>query len=281
VSLNIKNLALRMGLAVVALPLVLWAVLSGTSGVAVFAVVLTTAGAWEWLSLTGIGRMRGLALVAAVGPLALLATWWYTNGALWTPVFLVLVISALLLAMVGDWSAHGAIRSAGSAVLGMAYVGLFGIMIPISRGVGAIDAHDGSRLLASLLAIVWLTDTLAYFGGSLLGKHKLAPSVSPNKSWEGFLFGLIGAALGGLLGHWLFSVVAVSAVGMTSLGVVVGIVGQLGDLAESMIKRDVNVKDSSSILPGHGGVLDRLDSFLFGLVVLWWWLLLRIPATGT
>lgn len=116
------------------------------------------------------------------------------------------------------------------------------------------------------LLVTWLTDTGAYFTGIYLGKHKLAPSISPNKTIEGALGGLVAATLVGIgyalmLGHsWMH-------IGL--LAVLLSIVGQVGDLVESTMKREQTVKDSGKILPGHGGVLDRFDSLLFVLPVLY------------
>ncbi len=123
----------------------------------------------------------------------------------------------------------------------------------------------GALLTLGVMLSLWANDCMAYLVGSRIGKHKLAPRISPNKSWEGFWAGLLGSvlvwvvlAIAGVLGvkTWL-SVV---------LGLVVGVVGVVGDLFESRIKRGVGVKDSGNLMPGHGGLLDRSDSLLFGSV---------------
>lgn len=134
------------------------------------------------------------------------------------------------------------------------------------NGSGALTVN---LLLLALLPL-WVGDSLAYFVGKAIGRHKLAPSISPNKTWEGAIANLVGClAAAYAIGIWLKLPVAASiAVGLTT-----GILGQIGDLLQSRIKRLANVKDSGSILPGHGGVLDRLDSFLFSaypsLLALW------------
>jgi len=123
-----------------------------------------------------------------------------------------------------------------------------------------VQGEFGLNLLCLALLPLWVGDSLAYFVGKAIGKHKMAPSISPNKTWEGAvanLLGCLGAAYG--IGAWLgVTVVASLAVGLTT-----GVLGQVGDLLQSRLKRLANVKDSGSILPGHGGILDRLDSFLF------------------
>ncbi len=126
-------------------------------------------------------------------------------------------------------------------------------------GLAGISVPRGAVWLALVVAAGWTTDTAAYAVGTTLGAHKLWPSVSPGKTIEGSIGGLLGTAvLTLLLGHWL-GLPARHALG---LGCALGVLGQLGDLAESKLKRSAGVKDSGSILPGHGGVLDHFDSLL-------------------
>jgi phosphatidate cytidylyltransferase len=121
---------------------------------------------------------------------------------------------------------------------------------------------SGGDALLFLFAILWLGDTAAMGIGSWLGKHKLAPTVSPNKTVEGFIGGLVGGlAIGVLMIFWLFRGVTWYHVLIIAAGC--SLFGQLGDLVESMWKRSLGIKDSSAIIPGHGGVLDRFDSLLF------------------
>ncbi len=124
-----------------------------------------------------------------------------------------------------------------------------------------LDAWGGFTVIA-LLASIWMCDTAAYFGGRAMGRHRLFPRVSPNKTWEGAIWGLV-AALGTMaLARWLVVDYLTLAEALV-IGGIVGVIGQLGDLVESLLKRDAGVKDSSGLLPGHGGVLDRFDSFIF------------------
>ncbi len=128
-------------------------------------------------------------------------------------------------------------------------------------------------LLLYLLCVTILTDTFAFLIGSLIGKHKMAPKISPNKSWEGFLGGLIGGSIialilyCNLLGKFNIKILLVT--------LILSIIGQFGDLVYSKIKRENNIKDFSNIMPGHGGVLDRLDSLtfvIFAYVVILWFI---------
>lgn len=131
----------------------------------------------------------------------------------------------------------------------------------------------GSAWVYAVLAITWLQDTGAYFAGRAFGRHKMAPYLSPKKTWEGAIGGLLSALVIALLVKPLLGL-PVSYVGAALLGVVGGIVGPLGDLAESLIKRQVNVKDAGALIPGHGGILDRIDSMLFTGPVLYYLILL-------
>lgn len=148
---------------------------------------------------------------------------------------------------------------------------LFPFGFPVHQFMGSTFASDdqliqinawGGYTVLSLFVSIWVCDTAAYFVGSAFGKHKLFPRVSPGKSWEGAVAGVIGAIATMTVAQQFF----LGYLGMSHalvLGTCVGIFGQLGDLVESRFKRDAEVKDSSSIIPGHGGMYDRFDSLVF------------------
>ncbi|MBX7109464.1 MAG: phosphatidate cytidylyltransferase [Chitinophagales bacterium] len=155
------------------------------------------------------------------------------------------------------------LRNAGLQVTGIVY-----ITFPLAMALFFPYAHENGvwfpvrcGLILGIVLLVWTNDTMAYFAGSLFGKHKLFPSVSPAKSWEGFAGGLIFSILTG----WLLSLYfpQFGAAGWMTTGAIVSIFGTIGDLVESMIKRAAGVKDSGSFMPGHGGFLDRFDAFIF------------------
>jgi phosphatidate cytidylyltransferase len=122
--------------------------------------------------------------------------------------------------------------------------------------------EDGLAWVIAALVITWANDTAAYFAGRFLGRHKLYPEVSPNKTWEGFAGGLVGS-VGGMSIARAFFFPVFTAADCLLLGVAGGILGPIGDLCESMLKRAYGVKDSGRIIPGHGGILDRIDALLF------------------
>jgi len=145
-------------------------------------------------------------------------------------------------------------------VWGVLYIGLL-YPVVFKVGGGFSDISGGDCLLF-LFGVLWIGDTAAMGIGSWLGRHQLAPAVSPRKTVEGFFGGIVGAAaVGTLMYFWKFQ--SLSFIEVLVLAVGCSVFGQLGDLVESMWKRSLDIKDSSSIIPGHGGVLDRFDSLLF------------------
>jgi len=136
---------------------------------------------------------------------------------------------------------------------------------------------QGPRVLLFLLVLLWVGDTLAYFTGRAVGRHKLAPEVSPGKTWEGAAANLAGSVLVGLVAaRWI----AVPRLHLLVLAVLANLAGQLGDLTESAYKRSAGAKDSGTLLPGHGGMLDRLDSLIFAAPVVWYYFHMLLPAMG-
>ncbi|MFN0062188.1 MAG: phosphatidate cytidylyltransferase [Myxococcaceae bacterium] len=139
--------------------------------------------------------------------------------------------------------------------------------------------ENGLGWLIAALVVTWANDTLAYFAGRIFGRHKLYPEVSPNKTWEGFVGGMLGS-VGGLFALRAVYFPVLTPQDCVAFGVLAGVMGPLGDFSESMLKRSYGVKDSSQLIPGHGGLLDRIDALLFnGLAVyayvFWlraWWM---------
>lgn len=147
-----------------------------------------------------------------------------------------------------------------------AYIGLFFVAL---LSIAAVP-DSGRYLVLIVAAVAFLGDTAAYFGGKALGRHKLWPDVSPKKTWEGSFFGLIGSVLGALTIKWLFYN-DFDYTSLITLALVGGALGQTGDLVESVFKRSAGVKDSGKLLPGHGGIYDRVDAFMFTGVVAYMW----------
>ena len=155
----------------------------------------------------------------------------------------------------------------GAGVLGIIY-----IAFPISHLILIRDLEQGRFWVLFLVCIIAANDTFAYYAGKGLGKHKLSPVVSPKKTVEGALGGLIGGVAVALIFHHFF-LTNILLKEISVLAVFIGILGQLSDLFESLIKRSAGVKDSGSILPGHGGMLDRIDSLIFQIPFLYYYLI--------
>jgi phosphatidate cytidylyltransferase len=177
-----------------------------------------------------------------------------------------LVSLTVLLLRVGDFAAT--VPAAALTLLGATYLGALGGTM---AGLRLLEPQTLApwRLLL-LVVTVMASDTLAFFVGSALGKRKLAPSISPGKTVEGAVGGLLGG-VGGALALWAAGMPNVPAWHAGLLGAVVAILGMLGDLLESLLKRWAGVKDSGRLFPGHGGMLDRLDSLLFGAPVVYYY----------
>jgi phosphatidate cytidylyltransferase len=161
---------------------------------------------------------------------------------------------------------------------GISSSGLLLVAFPLTY---AIRLHalgrEGPRHLLFVLVVIWVSDTVAYFVGRAIGKHPFAPHLSPKKTWEGSIAGFAGSiGVAFAFTHWL-AVPFTLLLGAAAVG---NIAGQAGDLLESAYKRSAGVKDSGSLLPGHGGILDRIDALILAIPVVWYyWILLYPPAT--
>ncbi|MEK6790421.1 MAG: phosphatidate cytidylyltransferase [Deltaproteobacteria bacterium] len=196
---------------------------------------------------------------------------------------------ALLPVVIGStfvFFVQGIVARAGEvkdAALGAALrtLGLVYIALPITF-LFLIAAHGprGRLWLLLLLIVIWANDTFAYFTGSLIGKHKLSPEISPGKTVEGALGGLVGGGMVAYIFNYYVHLETTVYL-IIALSIVIGIAGIFGDLAESLLKRSAGVKDSGSLIPGHGGILDRIDSLLFPAPILYYfilWGIQRLPA---
>jgi len=168
-------------------------------------------------------------------------------------------------------SNNNAIKNSSITVFGLVYVALpFSLLNFIVFAPTLTGSTYYPWILAGIFFIIWSYDSMAYVSGSLLGKHKMAPKISPKKSWEGFVGGAIFAVIIGIVCAVLFQEISMAEWIVISLIIV--IFGTLGDLFESKLKREIGLKDSGDILPGHGGLLDRFDSLLFSVPVIFIWL---------
>jgi len=186
--------------------------------------------------------------------------------------FLLLGLSGIFLLALGTrkgQSLHQIFPSPSATLLGLAYIpSTLGLLVAVRSSTAL--GNNANRWILFLLVVVWFGDTGAYYMGRALGKHKLAPLISPKKTFEGAIGGVLGNTVAACLGKKIL-LSAIPLIQLLVLSWVLGVVSQIGDLAESALKRAAGVKDSSNLLPGHGGMLDRIDGLLFAAPVLFYY----------
>jgi phosphatidate cytidylyltransferase len=264
-----RDLARRVGVAAVAIPAVALLAWAGGLVFAALVALLAALAAWELYTMAARKGIVTLTVAGAVWAAAfpLLAGLSDAPG----PVFTIAVPLAFVLFAPGALRLRpesGPLTALATSVFGAAYPGAclaFGVLL---REMGR-DAGEGLALLFFPLVVTWIGDTAAFFVGKAVGRVPLAPRISPHKTWEGAVAGFAGCILAGVAYAPVARAAGVPLGGTLAgaLAALVAVAGQVGDLMESLLKRDCGVKDSSSLLPGHGGVLDRLDSLLFALPV--------------
>ena len=228
--------------------------------------VLASARGGQPLRWLGVPAASALVLLAGVEP----------DFVVWGDRALALLLILGLLTFCGVIFRLGIdespLLSVSATVLGVLYTGgtlSFAVLLrglPEAQGAMATHPWEGTLLVLLPLTVTWVGDAVAYFIGKKLGKRRLAPRISPGKTVAGAVAGLIGApAMGALMGVFLQDLpnFPVSPLAGGAMGLVLGVATQLGDLAESVLKREAGVKDSGTLLPGHGGALDRLDALFF------------------
>ena len=261
-----SNLAIRVATALVAVPLILLLLYRGPAWgffVLVFAAALI--GATELFAMTHpkepSSRLVGVAL-AATTSVALYA------GSGDARVVATILVTVPLLGPLLTLTALGDMSTAAFRGFAMAMGPLF-VAVPLTLiAVVRRDVPDGASYVVMMLMFAWFADTGGYFAGRFLGKRKLYEAVSPKKTVEGALGGLGGSVFGGLLAHFVY-LPSIPLAHVIPLAIVASAFGQAGDLAESLVKRSTGVKDSGQIVPGHGGILDRVDALLFVSVVVY------------
>lgn len=229
----------------VLVPLALAALWFGSPWLPALVALAAVGMGWEWAELTG-GAARAVGMLVILTLLAAVAA-----AALGFPA------TGLVLAVLGAAATGATALAAGASAALWAALGTVWLALPCVAFLWL--AADSRAAVFWLLALVWATDTGAYAAGRLIGGPRLAPRISPNKTWAGFGGGLLAAALVGGVAAWLEGAPALVLIPVSLL---LAVTAQLGDLAESLAKRHFGVKDTGALIPGHGGLLDRLDSVL-------------------
>lgn len=249
-------LAIAVGLAIVYLP---------PTGFAVLVSVLMLAGFWEWTRLSGVPTrpVRAIAVVVLAALFAFYA--WLPHASLLWIAAAACVFWLLALAWLAR-PAFGAVDTAGIRTLKV----VAGALLLSGAWAGAVYVRDGlpaegALWLIACLVVVFGGDTFAYFTGRRFGGRKLAPKISPGKTWAGFYGAVVGAVIVAAVAGWLLGLRGAPLLGWMLLAAICLLLSIAGDLFESLMKRHRQVKDSGRLFPGHGGVLDRGDSLFAAL----------------
>jgi len=285
----------RVATAAVLIPFVVGIVLWGSTAIMAPAVGLVTLLAlFEYFALgEAIGHRAYRFWTATCALLLVFAQWnaliqgprgmqrvvWVGVGGLWLAlptledVFLFFLVGVAVLTL---WTKRPMVEALPAA--GISASGLLLVAFPLSY---AIRLHSipmrGPQLLLFAMVIIWVGDTAAYFVGRSIGKHALAPHLSPKKTWEGTVASFLGSLIVAVIFARFMTVPLRHLLAMAALG---NVAGQVGDLLESAYKRSAGIKDSGSILPGHGGVLDRIDALILAIPVVWYyWILIYSPKS--
>ena len=250
-------------LAPLAIAIVLW---PPTAIFALLCAVAFLAAWWEWAQLSGL-KNRAASIVLLLAAVAVFGLLWWGHAAVEIPLVLLGVAWWVVACL---WLRHFAFAAAPTNE-NRALKLMAGALIIFPAWIALVAIHDrephGHWWTLLALLIVWSADIGAYFSGRTFGKRKLAPQVSPGKTWAGAYGALVAGTLVAVIGGWLLDVRGTSLVGLAVLACLTVAASIVGDLIESLMKRHAKVKDSGTIFPGHGGLLDRLDSVFAALPV--------------
>jgi phosphatidate cytidylyltransferase len=270
------HLVRRVAVAVIAIPATVGLLYLGGWILAIALAVLAVLGALELYRLAAVRQVRALVLPGAVGAALLPVAGWLTlpSGYGLEARWLAFLVAWWLIGVVGVAAAtrrpdQGPTAAVGVTVLGALYAGgLPAFLLVLRHAPASPSAAAGTALALLPLVVTWICDSLAMGGGALFGGPKLAPVLSPAKTWSGAVVGSLGALVAAALwGRWVMRPLGLSfsLTVLLSCGAAVAVLGQAGDVAESLFKREAGVKDSGALFPGHGGVLDRLDSLYWAI----------------
>ena len=222
----------------------------------IFVAAVVLAAVYEYFTIINFTGIKGFPIPGMVLSVLLLLSF-YFDGRFFLEWGVVAGVSLFATWFIRETNVKIAINQIAYTLFGVLYVAGFGGYYLLIRSF-----EHGERLILFLFLIVWLGDIAAYYWGKNFGKNPLALTISPKKTVEGAVAGIIGSLMAGVVAQvWFLDQLAM--VHCLLVAVICGIIGQFGDLAESLLKRQVGVKDSSNLIPGHGGVLDRIDSLLF------------------
>lgn len=291
-----KELLKRVIVAIIGIPLFVFSIFQGGAILFILVIIISTLALYEFYNLFDQLEIYPHKVTGLVFNVLLISTFFVckpSDPIAFQYLFLELVLFSLLIVGSELWSKnHKPLYNTTSTIAGVIYISLSFVSFLALRNIFNTSYCDSSIhcsnqaffnnfgvnfsnsdnysawILMITLISIWVCDTFAYFFGKSFGKHKIYPKISPKKSWEGSIAGFVGAILAfAILVHFLIPGFPIYHA--IILGALSGSIGQIGDLAESQFKREAGVKDSSNILPGHGGIFDRFDSIIFVVPVVY------------
>ena len=257
--------ALRFIVAVIAIPFFILATIYGGWYFFLLVLAIMALGLWEALDLSLKKNVLPQKASSFLFCMAAGFIFFYNMFDFLLPLFMLFIMTVMTIELFRNQGS--AFLNISATVFAVVYVTvMIGSMI-LLRNISELGNYAGAQLVFLVFAGIWACDTFAYYGGKFFGRRKFFERVSPKKTWEGAITGFFGA----LLGVWVVKILydsfdisfSLTLIQTLTIGVFAGTLGQIGDLAESLLKRDAQIKDSSSLIPGHGGVLDRFDSMMF------------------
>lgn len=258
--MKLKELGVRVLVAVLGIPAIIFLILTGGLPFAIFVATVIQLAQFEFYYMIERKGFKPSKAIGSFFGLVIPAVFYYRGiEELW---IIILIASICIFLFELFRNIKNPLLNAASSLIGIIYPAvLFSFLILIRQLPLKMnqDYHKGALWIIAFVVAVWICDTAAYFIGSWVGRVKLFERVSPNKTVEGAISGFIFAILTGYLIH-ITIMKNVPLIHLLAIGAIAGSIGQVGDLVESLFKRDVGIKDSSNLLPGHGGVLDRFDS---------------------
>ena len=272
-ALRKRGIVRRVAAGVVFVPFFVLLTRAGNYAFLAFVDLFILLGLLEFYDMMRAKGMHPYRLIGVVSGLTL-STYVYFRSGLYANFFLTFVLIAIMGLELARKDNRGAVYHVSTTVFGVVYVAYLGSHMVLLRELPWLVGQRyelGASFVFLAFAVTWAADTGAYAVGSLFGRRPLLPRVSRNKTWEGALGGLVFGAAAGYLAARTFAGFLNPGQGLL-LGAMAAVVGLLGDLFESMLKRDAQIKDTSRVIPGHGGVLDRFDSLLFTVPLIYYFL---------
>jgi phosphatidate cytidylyltransferase len=265
------NTSIRVLVSIVAIPLLV--LLAYLGGVYFLSFVLIISGL-SFYEFAMMSKLKGANVNLNFGLLGLVIIILNSYRNFFNTIHILILFVIILVVLELFRKKGSSILNLSATLLGLFYLGIFGsTLIGIREFYPNLQGlyQQGGFLIISIFATIWICDSAAFFGGTAFGKHKLFLRVSPKKTWEGAVFGFVFAILTMLLARILV-LDFLSLKDALIIGLIIGLFGQIGDLVESLLKRDAQIKDSSNLIPGHGGIFDRFDSLFFSAPIIYLYL---------